>query len=362
MRRSLLMVLTMMALGGMLASCGDDNKPGSTCPLVDDQGPQILPGVPYLFVANSLGEDYVAAALTEEGFTPLAERGLTGQAPNDMDVVETKLYIVNSLDNNLSVVDLLSGRTEACIALGDNVSPWEFAPDPANLDRAWVSGWVSGELIELDLPRKRVIRRVNAGPGAEGVVVTDDRVAVTLSGYDGAENVYKNGSVVVFDKATLSEVARLAVPPNAQFIFDAADGSHHVVCTGNYVDVFGQVVRIEPDWSAVRDTLALGGSPGRATVTAGGQTVADGIAFLPSYFGGILAYDTVGFTVIHDVNDPLRAELGYTALFSLWDALYAANFETDKVVEIDPSTGAIRREFIAGDGPAVLAVATLPIL
>jgi hypothetical protein len=221
---------------------------------------------------------------------------------------------------------------------------------------------VSGEIIELDLSAMRVVQRKTVGPGAEGSLVTADHVAVTLTGYDGAENVYNNGEVVVLNLSDYSEVTRLEVPPNAQDIFTGADGLYHVVCTGNYVDVFGQVVRIEADWSAVRDTLVLGGSPAVATLDADFAGDQGRIAYLPSYFGGILAYDTLDFTVVHDINDPLRGDLGYLALAFFEGRLYAANFETDTVEEIDPETGEVLRSFISGDGPAVLCIAALPII
>ena len=122
------------------------------------------------------------------------------------------------------------------------------------------------------------------------------------------------------------------------------------------MDVSGQVVRIEADWSAVRDTLALGGSPARAWMTGADGTVAAGTAYLTSYFGGILAYDTATFPVIHGMGDPVDDALGYMGLAIHGDRLFAANFETDTVTEFDLTTLQEGGSFIAGDGPSVLAV------
>ena len=46
----------------LAAGCsGGTEKPGSTCPTLNDQGPAMEPTRAYLVVANSLGEDWIAA-------------------------------------------------------------------------------------------------------------------------------------------------------------------------------------------------------------------------------------------------------------------------------------------------------------
>ncbi len=341
----------------LLASCGNDKKPGSTCPLIGDRGPALTPGVVYLLTANSLGETWTAAPITGSAVPAvLAQHGLTGQAPNDLDVVGARLYIVNSVDNNVSVVNLTTGETVGCIDLGTGVSPWEFAPDPADADRGWVSSFVSGEVMELDLAAMKVVRRRTVGAGAEGLAVTADRVWVTLTGYDGAEGKFKDGTVVALDKASLTETARLPVPPNPQVAFVGADGRMQVICTGNFDDVAGRVVRIETDASAVRDTLVLGGAAYRAALGP------DGTAYVASYYGGLMSYDTGTFVALHDAGDPILPESGYSDVAVFDGRLYAANFDLDGVVVVDLATLTKVGEFTTGDGPSAVAVRTVPVI
>lgn len=328
-------------------------KPGTLCPTLNDQGPAMESTRAYLVVANSLGEDWLAAPLGGPDLAPLAERGLTGRAPNDLDVAGDHLYMVNSGDNTISVVELESGRTVGCIGTGAGTNPWEFAVDPSNPDRAWVTCFLSGELLEIDLERRRVLRRVMVGPGLEGLWVGPTEIAVSLTGFEGTIGAFGNGTVVVLARSTLSERARLAVPPNPQTIFTGADSRLHVVCTGNFADLTGRVVRVEHDYSTVRDTLLLGGSPQRVALAA------DGIAYVAGFYGGVLAYDTAGFTGLRTTQNPLLPEPGYSALALVQGRLYAANFDLDAVVVLDLASCAVVDDFLAGDGP--IALAAVPV-
>jgi DNA-binding beta-propeller fold protein YncE len=347
----------MLAAALLAVGCSSGTeKPGTLCPTLNDQGPAMERTRAYLVVANSLGEDWLAAPLTAADLAPLSERGLTGRAPNDLDVVGDFLYMVNSGDNTISVVDMGSGLTVGCIGTGTGSNPWEFAVDPANPSRAWVTCFTSGELLEIDLDRRRVARRVTIGSGLEGLWVGLTEVAASLTGFEGTIGAFGNGTVVVLTKSTLAERARLAVPPNPQTIFTGADARLHVVCTGNFSDVTGRVVRVEADYSAVRDTLVLGGSPQRVALAL------DGTAYLAGFYGGILAYDTANFIALRTTANPLLPESGYSAVAIEQGRLYAANFDLDAVVVVDLASGTIVDDFLAGDGPIALALVPIRAL
>lgn len=346
-----------VAIALLVAGCSSGTeKPGTLCPTLHDQGPAMERTRAYLVVANSLGEDWLAAPLGATDLTPLPERGLTGRAPNDLDIVGDFLYMVNSGDNTISVVELESGLTVGCIGTGTGSNPWEFAVDPANPRRAWVTCFLSGELLEINLDHRQVLRRVAVGSGLEGLWVGPTEVAVSMTGFEGTIGAFGNGTVVVLTKSTLAERVRLAVPPNPQTIFTGADARLHVVCTGNFADISGRVVRLETDYSAVRDTLVLGGSPQRVALAL------DGTVYLAGFYGGILAYDSAGFTALRTTDNPLLPESGYSALALVGDRLYATNFDLDAVVVVDVASGAIVDDFLAGDGPIALAVAPIRAL
>ena len=80
-----------------------------------------------------------------------------------------------------------TGATLDCLPLGSNTNPWAIAVD-GNAGRAWVTTFLSGEVIEIDLDTFAVTRRVTVGTGLEGIHVDTDDVVVTLTGYAGAES------------------------------------------------------------------------------------------------------------------------------------------------------------------------------
>ena len=332
-----------------LLGCGDESSNNTVCPGSNVQGPALASGQPHLLIVNGLGEEWMAARIDSAGLVALPKRGLTGESPNDMDVSGDLLYIVNSGDNTISIIDLKTGKVIDCISLGSGANPWEFFLDPSDSTRAWVTTFVAGDLLELDLKARSILRRKHVGPAMEGLFVTESEVAVTLTGFLGTEGTFENGTVVTFQKNSLEETHRHSVPPNPQFIFKGADGRFHVVCTGNYdvspTGVPGQIVRIEPDWSAVLDTLVVGGSPARAALAP------DGTAFLAAFYGGIMTYDTVTFSSGASVlTDP-----GFSAILARGNTVYAANFSLDAVVVIQLPSRAIT-ELLVGDGPGALAL------
>jgi YVTN family beta-propeller protein len=127
----------------------------------------------------------------------------------------------------------------------------------------------------------------------------------------------------------------------------------HVVCTGDYgATSTGRVARIESDFSAVRDTLELGGAPGRA-VLAG-----NGIAYLTAFCDGVLAYDTNAFTVVHGAGDAWLPGVCAADAALYGDRLFVADFGADLVTVLDLPTGTKLEDIPVGDGPIALAVAT----
>jgi len=292
----------------------------------------------------------MAARIDSSGLIPLPKRGLTGESPNDMDVRGDSLYVVNSGDNTISIIALRTGVTVGCIDVGKGANPWEFSLDPSDSTRGWVTTFLSGDLLELDLNERRILRRKHVGPAMEGLFVTQSEVSVTLTGFLGNEGKFENGTVVTFQKASLEEIRRHPVPPNPQFIFEGADGRFHIVCTGNYdqtpAGVPGQIVRIESDWSAVRDTLVIGGSPARATLGP------DGTAFVAAFYGGIMTYDSVAFTL----QAPVLTDTGFGAIVADGNTLYAANFDLDAVAILDATSRTVIGELLVGDGPGALAL------
>lgn len=333
-------------------SCSGNETPGAFCPAVGNRGPVLDGGAAHVVVVNSLGEDWVSAPAGPGG-TPLFERGLTGRTPNDVDIRGDLMVTVNSGENTLSLTDLATGITGGCIDLGTGANPWEFVFDPVDSARGWVTTFLSGELIEVDLETRQVVRRREVGPALEGLVVTADRIAVTLTGFNGTEGDFGEGAVVVLARPGLAESARLPVPTNPQFLFVDSGGRLHAICSGNFRTdteaIPGRAVRTDALWSAVTDTVELGGSPARAVETGGRVYVA-------AFFGGLMSYRAADMMPLRTAADPILDEIGFTDLLVHDGLLYATLFDLDAVAILDTGTDETVGSWLAGDGPVGIAI------
>jgi DNA-binding beta-propeller fold protein YncE len=71
-----------------------------------------------------------------------------------------------------------------------------------------------------------------------------------------------------------------------------------------------------------------------------------------------MAYDSMNFTVLNDINNPISPETGFTDVVVAGGAVYAANFDVDAILVVDPSTRNVLGDLLVRDGP--IAVATYP--
>jgi DNA-binding beta-propeller fold protein YncE len=251
-------------------------------------------------------------------------------------------------------VERQTGASLGCLPLGAGTNPWALAVDAdADAGRAWVTTFLSGEVIEIDLAAFAVTRRVTVGAGLEGIHVDADDIAVTLTGYAGAEGTFGQGYVVVLDRATLAERRRLAVPVNPQALF-AAGGRLHVICTGNYGNPPpaepGRLVRLSPDRTGVSDTLLLGGSP------VEGAVAADGRAFLAGVSGGLRVVDTATFTLAEAGLPDEFAAPGWSGVDARGNLVLAVNFDLDAAILFDAAANTMAGSRLTGDGPVAVAL------
>ena len=330
-----------------LAACDDDDNVTAPCPVGSTPGPS-LSLAPYIVLTHNLGETWTAIDLNT--LEPATGTGFTGQSPNDLEKSGTDLYVVNSLENSLSRVDGITGTTLGCIQLGASTNPWELEIDPADSTHGWLTTWLSGEIIELNLATATVIRRRSIEPTLQGLCILDNTIAVTKTAFNTETFTYGTGYVILLRKSDLGEIARFEVPTNPQFVFEGADQRLHVVCSGDYGANPGRVVRLESDLSAVRDTLNLGGAPGRALLAP------DGVAYLTAFCDGLLSYDTVTFTAEHDAANALLPGTcaGDVALHD--DHIFVADFSNDAVVVLDLDSEATMETIPVGDGPNALVI------
>jgi hypothetical protein len=290
----------LLALGaGLLAGCGDAAGPG------DGAGP--VAGRRFVAVA---GDQTLRLLDAEAGDWEPGVWGL-GLASNWIVPAADRLYVVNSVSNDLSrfrLEESLSLEALAPLDLGRerNRNPWAAARGGDG--RLLVSNLLENTVSLVDPAAGRVDAVWAAGLAPEGVGVRDSLAWVVNSGYDFATFSFGPGSLYLYDYPEGELRDSVALPVNAQFGALDGEGRLHVVCTGDYGEVGGEVVVLELPSLAQAGRLELEGYPGRIAITPAGVAclAAGGWSGEEGSTGLVLRYDAASL----DPLPPLHPSLG----------------------------------------------------
>jgi DNA-binding beta-propeller fold protein YncE len=341
--RALLIAAAGLAL--LLASCEAE---GPTIPEVVTP-----PGAPLLLAVNNLAETLAMVRL--DSLTVVQNALLLGDVPNDVAVDPTGRFaiVVDSRDNDLLLVALEDSlRVASRVDFGPGANPWAAAW--VGTDQAYVTLWLTDEVVRVDIASRAVVARTDVGPRPQDLLIVGDRLVVTLTNYGNGG--FGAGAVAVLDAATGSLLHSVPVGMNPQSLAVAPDGRVHVVCTGNYGNatppVEGWIYVLDPLADAVVDSMRVGGAPVAVAMTPAGK------AYLASESGGLLAYDAVTLTPLAPFESPLIPLDGFSAV--AYDAgrarLFAANFPEDLLFVLDATADTLLTGVPLGDGPVALAV------
>lgn len=329
----------------LLASgCSLDSNDNST-------GPASGPG-PYLTVAG----DVTLQLLELDTDTWREPLGL-GNAPNWIVPDGDRLYVVNSISHTLQRFvsedgKITTGGDPIELGLDRNLSPYAAALAPDG--RLLVTNLLGNSLSVVDLDAGEIVEEWPVGRAPEQVLVRDGYAWVINSNYDFSDFSFHEGSVYRINALTGERLDTLAVGINPQYAAFGESGRLHVVCTGNYGDVEGEVWVLNPGPLGVSDALAIGSSPGRISVAPDGTAwiAAGGWSNAGDPQGLILSYDTRSLAL----NPTLSAGLGVidVAVDPVSGRLYAACREA---MRVDVFEG---RELVAQhsleDAPNAIAV------
>ncbi|MDH7571389.1 MAG: YncE family protein, partial [Armatimonadota bacterium] len=268
-------------------------------------------------------------------------------------------YIVNSVSNNVQVVDLSTGATVGVVSTGEGSNPMKLALGPDG--RAYVTNLVTNNVAVIDLVSRTLVRTIDlsgVGSGPTGITLTGGKLYVTLTNFNLSDFSYGPGRVAVIPLSTLTVSRTVEVGTNPQDAIVGPDLRVHVAATGNYGDIPGRVDVIDPARDEVVATIPLGGTPASLTAATGTRVfVADGSR-------GVLAYDAATRQILFDGEHAIAGAQVANEGSSIFDVkfdpqtglVYAADFPKDRVFAIDPATGSIVSVIGVGDGPAALGV------
>ncbi len=183
-----------------------------------------------IFVFNSLAESIsVIDPVKQVMYDDVV---LTGAEPNHGICFNNSVYVVNSRDNSIHVIEedrlLLTDQ----FYLGNNRNPWMLVRIPLT-DYAYIPNFVSGTVSCLDLVSGTVRAEIEVGTAPEGAAWINDRLFVCNTAWDYETFGFKQGTVTVIDTVT-DQVLRtitVATNPQAAVVFPSLN-EVHIVCTG----------------------------------------------------------------------------------------------------------------------------------
>ena len=207
-----------------------------------------------------------------------------GKWPNDIQIVDSKAYVVNTGDNNVQIIDLETLTEAGVIDIGEGTGPEKIGFVG---NKAYVSCNYTASVNVVDLASGQVAKSVEIGIGPWGVAVAGQKVYVcnTYAVFDADTGAmsYGDSTVSVIDSATDEVVATIDVETNPTEV--AVSGDKVIVqCTGNYVDIMGKLSIIDTASDTVSQVIDLGTTPSGLAVSPSGKVYV-------TTFSGLLSVD-----------------------------------------------------------------------
>ena len=322
-----------------------------------------------IFVVHGLGQSIGYYDIDEDIFhmeTPSGAPFLVGSSPNQLIIDKDRnlLYSVNSLDNSITYLNLSTLEWIEDVYLGVGINPWNMSINSDNPSVAYISGWMSNEIIVFDLIRKELIERITIaeyGSHPEGIVYYQGYLYTTYISL--SNNTFGDGGVLVYEVSDeglqFVEDIKTGVGSNPQSMFvDETNDSLHVICTGvndenlaisndGTVEIFN--ISIDGRLSHV-SSLSIGGAP---LFSPSGIDKSNNVVYLTNTGGYITSYYSSTHTVIHSAMNPLyeddEVEL-FGAVTFVDDTLIISAFSKDSLLFVHKD-GTLVKTIDSGDGP-----------
>ncbi|MBC8204920.1 hypothetical protein ISS30_00680 [bacterium] len=314
---------------------------------IKDESDDVPQPVQALYVVNSLAETISVIDLeTGEVFNDVF---LTGITPAEIKYHDDYLYIVNSGDNTLQRIQGGGAWTEF-IELGPYRNPafMEFIGG----DSLAILNFQSGTMTLVDYQQGVVLDEIPVGLGPWGMTYHEGKIYIGVSNLDMVSFVYGQGRVAKINAATFTLEDSLDVGVNPGILFVDSQGELNVICIGDYWSSFGEIWRVNlTSFEPIGSPQFVGGSPGYEAVDAEGNVYL-GAGGWSGEGAVVLKYNCISEQIINDAENPilLQDEIGASGLTVDSEGnVYVCCLYSDHIVKINPE-GEILETFPLPDG------------
>jgi|GEM_PF-5018704 len=254
------------------------------------EGPQTMAILDddHLVVVGSL--DQVLRVVHRPSMQVVGELTLGGgtgaTAPNHVIVDGKRAYVVQSISNEVTAVDLSDPRAPkviASVSTGEGTNPYMLAADGEGT--LWVTLWLAGAVLPIEVGADGVeagepvaieTSELEGIPSPAGIAVAHGKVYATLNNLDESFAPAGSGRLWVYDPdagdQTLVDLGPDCTNPSA--VAAGEDGRLYVACTGHWGESDGALAIYSP--SGVVEVLRAGESPSRLALDGRFVYLADG--------------------------------------------------------------------------------------
>lgn len=304
-----------------------------------------LDDVDRLYVINNLGEDLTM--IDRAGDSIVTSVMPLGGCPNRIRAHNGLLLVTNSCTDDLMVISQASHAVVHTVDFSSGDNPWDIVVIDDSL--CAVSMLLRNEVAIVNYQVGAERRRFAVGAAPEGLLYAYGRLWVANCALDFGTFEYGQGSVSISNAFLTATEVSVNVGANPQVLAVGGDGAVHVLCTGNYFDVFGSVYTLDPDSWLPMDSIAIGDFPGDLIIGPEGTGYLAGGGFVDSGF--VYRYNSTTHAILNGLANPWKTARGVLSVAGNIDGgIFALAFSADSIAEISLN-GSQDEVWQVGDGP-----------
>lgn len=309
-----------------------------------------------LIVANQFSSTLTLIDLYAGGIIERDVIGV-GNVPNDILRWGNMLFVINSLSNDMNVInlsysnELIPAMDPIDLGVGIGRNPQYGAVSGGFL---YISNALPNNVTVINLASMTPAVDIHVGKAPAEVRVVGNNIYVCNSGYSFDDGTYGMGSVSVIENNMVVNTIEIGAGKNPQFMDVDRSGRLHVVCTGNYDDVQGEINIIDPVTDLIVNYIYIGGQPGDIAINSLDIAYVAAGGWLDDP-GKVFRYNALTGQIMNGVATPIEVGTGAMRIVAAADnSIYVSCMienTVDKIVD-----GVLVDSYIVGDGPVPLVI------
>ncbi|MCF7811735.1 hypothetical protein K9N50_12185 [bacterium] len=338
----LVILSLILCVGTFLTSCDSS----STTPSGPDGSNLVLVANQY---ANTL-----SIVNIDDGYALNNKIGV-GNNPNDLIYYDSKIYVINSVSNDMNILRLTDDNEFATVH-----APLDLGVNRGNSPQygtigggfMFITNFNTDDVNVIELDSLFSTAYIPVGTAPQDILTVGDKIYVACCGYNINTYTYGEGSISVLSVETKTRLRSIIIGngKNPQYLALDSDNRVHVVCSGNWDDIVGEIFVIDTELDEVVQVISMRGTPGEIAITSTDQAyvVAGGWEEGP---GLVYRYNAHTGQILNGPENPIEVSAGATrVVVDADDNVYVACQAADKVDKI--VNGVKVGSYEVGDAPA----------